>query len=119
MNNKGFTLIEVLAAFVLLGILATFATVSVIDYLDAADESADMIDTLSDFEHIAVSWFFAGKKALQVIPLIREALERQNAMQMFGLLIKEGGVLYYDPQYDYSYVIEYMPSTWTAVPLTM
>lgn len=40
MNNKGFTLIEVLAAFVLLGILATFATVSVIDYLDAADESA-------------------------------------------------------------------------------
>ena len=40
MNNKGFTLIEVLAAFVLLGILATFATISVIDYLDAADTNA-------------------------------------------------------------------------------
>ena len=40
MNNKGFTMIEVLAAFLLLGILATFATVSVIDYLDAADKNA-------------------------------------------------------------------------------
>lgn len=40
MNNKGFTLIEVLAAFMLLGILVTFTAVSVIDYLDSADEAA-------------------------------------------------------------------------------
>lgn len=40
------------------------------------------------------------------------------SINMFNLVITNG-VLYYDSRYDYSKIIAELPSTWTAVPITV
>lgn len=36
---------------------------------------------------------------------------------MFGVIYSQSGTFYYDSNYDYSKIIEQLPSNWTAVPL--
>jgi prepilin-type N-terminal cleavage/methylation domain-containing protein len=55
MNNKGFTLVEVIAVVVILGILVTFASPYVIKYIDSSKESTKQ-QSLKDTEDAAISY---------------------------------------------------------------
>ena len=54
MNNKGFTLVEVIAVVVILGILVTFASPYVIKYIDSSKESTKQ-QSLKETEDAAIS----------------------------------------------------------------
>ena len=55
MKKKGFTLVEVIAVVVILGILVTFASPYVIKYIDSSKESTKQ-QSLQDTEDAAISY---------------------------------------------------------------
>lgn len=55
MNNKGFTLVEVIAVIVILGILVTFAAPNVFKYINSSKESTKQ-QSLQDTEDAAITY---------------------------------------------------------------
>ena len=55
MKNKGFTLVEVLAVIVILGILVAFAAPNVFKYIDSSKESTKQ-QSLKDTEDAAITY---------------------------------------------------------------
>ena len=55
MKNNGFTLVEVLAVIVILGILVTFAAPNVFKYIDSSKESTKQ-QSLQDTEDAAITY---------------------------------------------------------------
>lgn len=66
-NKKGFTLVELLAVVVILGTIATVATVSVFGIIDKQKESL-LKEQIANLKDAAQSYYIKSKKYLEVCP---------------------------------------------------
>lgn len=73
-----------------------------------------------DFKNsVFMSELFYNCEKLVSITFDSELNDNVNCTNMFKLVTSENGKLYYNKKYDYSKIIEQLPSTWKAIPVDM